>query len=387
MDPALAPQWLTDTLAQLNAQLAALAEQQANQISRISEQIETNSRQVSQLASQQASYAGTTPQTVPQAATPTDTPVTEAFVRKPKPSLSDPERYDNTDKTLYPQFAGLLRAKVKYDGLSIGNEQEKTWYMFGRLKGDAAKRIFPWINAADQDGTLCTDDLFRHMDAAFSDPRAKEKALALLNCTKQGALPLNDFLGKFDQLLLEAGGWDWDDNIKKGYLKDAISTKLLSSLIGTEEKASYEEYCNQLRRVWDQVEEVKERTSKYPHQWRKRARDESVQPPAEHDPMDWEAVIAAAVKVAAGRTEQKGDRWASDDEIDRRRQEGLCLRCGGKGHFVRNCRTKKPPSTGSKKTRVAAAKTQKAKRALPQEDNDDGDGELSSASDESSGKE
>ena len=98
-------------------------------------------------------------------------------------------------------------------------------------------------------------------------------------------------------------------------------------------------------------------------------------------------MIAAAVKVAAGRTDQKRDRWASDDEIDRRRQEGLCLRCGGEGHYVRNCRTKKPPSAGKKKTRVAAAKTQKAKRALPQEDDDDGDGELSSASDESSGKE
>ena len=266
MDPALAPQWLTNTLAQLNAQLATLAEQQANQMSRISEQMETNSRQVSQLASQQASYAETIQQTAQQVATPapTDTPVATAFVRKPKPSLSDPERYDHTDKTLYPQFAGLLRAKVRIDGLSIGNEQEKAWYMFGRLKGDAAKRIFPWLNAADKDGTLCTGDLFKHMDVAFSDPRAKEKALALLNRTKQGDLSLNDFLGKFDQLLLEACGWDWDDDIKKGYLKDAISTELLSSLVGAEEKASYEEYCNQLRRIWDQIEEVKERTSKYP---------------------------------------------------------------------------------------------------------------------------
>jgi len=384
MDPALAPQWLTNTLAQLNAQLTTLAEQQANQMSRISEQMETNSRQVSQLASQQASYA----ETAQQAATPapTDTPVTTAFVRKPKPSLSDPERYDHTDKTLYPQFAGLLRAKVRIDGLSIGNEQEKAWYMFGRLKGDAAKRIFPWLNAADKDGTLCTGDLFKHMDVAFSDPRAKEKALALLNRTKQEDLSLNDFLGKFDQLLLEACGWDWDDDIKKGYLKDTISTELLLSLVGAEEKASYEEYCNQLRRIWDQIEEVKERTSKYSHQWGKKAREESVQPLANHDPMDWEAVIAAAVKVAAGRTDQKKDRWASDDEINRRRQEGLCLRCGGEGHYVRNCRTKKPPSTGSKKkARVAAAKTQKAKRALPQEDDDDG--ELSSASDEGSGKE
>jgi hypothetical protein len=43
------------------------------------------------------------------------------------------------------------------------------------------------------------------MDIVFLDPRAKEKALTALNCTKQGKLSMNNFLGKFDQLLLEAG--------------------------------------------------------------------------------------------------------------------------------------------------------------------------------------
>jgi hypothetical protein len=106
--------------------------------------------------------------------------------------------------------------------------------------------------------------------------------------------------------------------------------------------------------------------------------------------MDWEAAIAAAVRVAvAGRTEAREDRWASDDEIDRRRQEGLCLRCGQHGHFVRDCRAKKKPQDKNKKrTRVAAAKTRRAKKASPQKDEDkDGDDESSFTSDESSGKE
>ena len=80
--------------------------------------------------------------------------------------------------------------------------------MFGRLEGLAAKRIFPWIDAADKKGSLCLKDLFQQMDTAFLDHRAKEKALTALNRTKQGNTPLNDFLGQFDQLLLEAGGWD-----------------------------------------------------------------------------------------------------------------------------------------------------------------------------------
>jgi hypothetical protein len=79
--------------------------------------------------------------------------------------------------------------------------------MFRQLERVAAKRIFPWINTADKEGNLCTEALFQQIDLVFLDPCTKEKALSKLNCTKQGSTPLNNFLGQFDQLILEAGGW------------------------------------------------------------------------------------------------------------------------------------------------------------------------------------
>jgi hypothetical protein len=56
--------------------------------------------------------------------------------------------------------------------------------MFRRLRGDAVKRIFPWVNSADLNKTLRTEDLFTQMDITFLDPRVKEKALTALNRTK-----------------------------------------------------------------------------------------------------------------------------------------------------------------------------------------------------------
>jgi hypothetical protein len=374
-----APQWLINMLAQQTGQLTTLAGQ-----------LEETNQQLLALASRQNAYDAAANQnnTPTQSSTQDDMPTSQPtdLVRRPKPSLNDPERYDHSDKSLYPQFAGLLRAKIKHDGLAIGSEEKQAWYMFGRLRGLAAKRIFPWINAADQDKVLRTKDLFDQMDTAFLDPRAKEKALTALNCTKQGKLSTNDFLGKFDQLLLEAGGWNWDDSIRKGYLKDALSTRMLTALVGTEEKPTYDGYCQQIRRTADQLEEVQEKSSGRSYgQWRKKDRQENAQPTETHDPMDWEAAIAAAVRVAvAGRTMTE-ERWASDEEVSRRRQEGLCLRCGKDGHFVRDCRTKKPLHKG-KKPRVAVAKTKKVTIAPPR-DEVDGDDESSSVSDESSGKE
>lgn len=385
-----APQWLMDMLARQHDQMAAQAELQTNQLTTLARQLEESNQRLLALANRQNAYEAATTQgsTQAQESAQVNTPISLPIdlVRRPKPSLNDPERYDHLDKSLYPQFVGLLRAKIRHDGLAIGSEEKQAWYMFGRLKGDAAKRIFPWINAADQDKVLRTKDLFDQMDIAFLDPRAKEKALTALNRTKQGKLSTNDFLGKFDQLLLEAGGWNWDDSIRKGYLKDALSTRMLIALVGTEEKPTYEEYCQQIRRTADQLEEVQEKSSGRSYgQWRKKERQENIQSTENHDPMDWEAAIAAAVRVAVtGRTTTE-ERWAPDEEVNRRRQEGLCLRCGKDGHFVRDCRTKKPLHKG-KKPRVAAARTKRVTIALPR-DKADGDDESSSASDESSGKE
>jgi hypothetical protein len=390
------PQWLTNLLNQQNQQLSALAEQQANQVAVLSERLEASQRQVNELATRQASYeAAQRPLANSALLTPSSTSQShDSIVRPPKPTLSDPKRYDHSDKTLYPQFAGLLRAKVKHDGYAIGSEEKQAWYIFGRLEGAAARRIFPWIDAADKKGDLRTEDLFQQMDVAFQDPRAKEKALSTLNRTKQGNTPLNEFLSQFDQLLLEAGGWGWDDTIKKGFLKDAITTGLLSALVGIEEKPSYGEFCNQLRRTADQLEEVREKstgrfTGAY---WGRKNREKSPRPTVESDTMDWEAAVATAVRAAMS-VRTKDSQGALDNKPSRHKQQGACWECGKEGHFARDCRTKegaKPRKASSgNKTHVAAVKSKKTKVARLREPDsyDEGGDELSSSSSENSGKE
>ncbi len=90
------------------------------------------------------------------------------------------------------------------------------------------------------------------MKIAFSDPRQRQKALGELNRMKQGKRPLGDFLNDFNRLILEAKGWSWDDEIKKAYLKAAISVELIIGTVGMKEEGSYDDYYSQLRMMSNQ---------------------------------------------------------------------------------------------------------------------------------------
>jgi hypothetical protein len=192
------------------------------------------------------------------------------------------------------------------------------------------------------------------MRIAFYDPRTQQKALGQLNKIKQGTRPFNEFLNDFNRLILEAEGWSWDDVIKKGYLKAAIATGLIRGTVGMKEEQSYAEYCSQLRMVSDQLAEVKELSAQNDG-WKQKTSGHSPEPSAAYtaaEPMEWEATTTTA--TAAARI-KKEPRWASREEIERRKRERLCLRCGRDGHMVRDCHAKLKNEKKEVHTATAAA--------------------------------
>ena len=99
--------------------------------------------------------------------------------------------------------------------------------------------------------TFTVDEFFNQMDTAFGDPRKIDKAVGQLSRIRQGSDSFRVFLSEFDRVLLEARGWGWDDIVKKGLLRKALSRKLLDQMILVEESVSYDGYCTQLRGVSD----------------------------------------------------------------------------------------------------------------------------------------
>lgn len=61
---------------------------------------------------------------------------------------------------------------------------------------------------------------------SFGDPHLKEKAQRKLHQLYQTNKPFVEYFTEYRKLLLEAGGTNWPDEIKKSYLEAGLSREL-----------------------------------------------------------------------------------------------------------------------------------------------------------------
>jgi len=87
--------------------------------------------------------------------------------KRPRAVLPDPEQYDGEEANAYPQFESKLYAKLQVDEAAIGGPFERLWYAFGRLKGKAAQRLHPWMEANGKDRDRITDNTIQEFFERF----------------------------------------------------------------------------------------------------------------------------------------------------------------------------------------------------------------------------
>lgn len=293
---------------------------------------------------------------------PQPTQAVDSTPRRPRHTMPQPAKYNGENKAGYPAFKGLLKAKLKIDKAAIGEEPERVWYGYSCLENGAAHRIYPWIASQDKNEKVLTEaGFFAELDKAFADPQMAQRALEWMNTRKQGSQSFREYLQKFDQKVLEADAWDMSDAAKIAYIRAALNLEMQEFLISQVEPTAYSEYCDLLRRTSDKIDDFKRRkNSRHPRTV------PTVPPtttPAPGDPMDWEPSRTAA----GGPSGRLAAKWVETTEINRRKENKLCLRCGKDGHFIKDCAYGPAKRPSAPKQSVKSAQP-KATMALKEEE-------------------
>ena len=246
-----------------------------------------------------------------------------------RPRFPDPEPFDGT-RTSYPVFKQKARAKIDIDGAIYDSELGQVNYLFNRLSGTAAKVVLPWLNA-HHSPTLAS--FWTFMDSRFSDPQAKARALDKLQSMRQKPTEdIRDYLTRFDQELLESEV-QMDNAIKISTFTRGLKPQVQRDIAIVNQSLSFEEYCHEAIRIQDVHKRISffARSSSLLQQ----GAPASPQLKQSSDAMDWEPTRVNTVQTT--HTGKGRAKWVSQDEITRRKNNRLCIRCGTTAHMIKNC--------------------------------------------------
>ena len=251
------------------------------------------------------------------------------------------------------------QAKLQVDYQKC-SEEAKFYALHNRLRGEAARQLQPWVQTMVESGKPSTGALIEQLRGIFGDPHKAEKARRRIHNLRQLNRSFMDYYVEFQKLVLDAGGSTWPDQVKVSYLEAGLSKELLQQTITTDkDQGSFEEYVGELKRVSDKMEayRIRSKSSTYGGGYAYRPSGGNQR---QGDAMDWEPTGPA--KAAEARRAK----WVSKEEIEKRKAERRCYRCGGNDHQQRYC--KQQPA---RRPQTASAATKDEGRLIEEVEEDD----------------
>lgn len=226
------------------------------------------------------------------------------------------------------------RLKIQIDHEAIGMDADQFGYLYSRFEPKAQNLVSTWVKDVlnDQSHEATAKSFLKHAKTVFGDPNAQRNAIVALNVIKQKKDEFfSEYLSRFETTLYKAGGLSWPDAIKVNHLYTSLNDELSDALVGTPglHTDDYASFKNDLFVIDAQLQARRTRhrrgqnTGPAPRPTMK-----TTSTNAHADVMDWEP------------TKTNTAQWVSETELQRRRENGLCLRCGRSGHRIARCNMK-----------------------------------------------
>ncbi|KAK4233026.1 hypothetical protein C8A03DRAFT_19813 [Achaetomium macrosporum] len=367
-------QQLARMMAQMMGQINELRTEQGQRLAemenRLATERETYNTRIKELqeslASLRATPDGNTPRpsspvsTPPHASPPPPAPPVPPSQAKKKPTLPDPAKFDGNRKE-FPSWLLDMEYKLEIDGPAIGSDKDQFAYIFSRLEKGAKSTATTFARTGGHGGLFNPKAFLAYLTACYGDPNIQRSARGRLARLKQrDKESFAAFLPKFEKELADSGGSTWPDDVKIDHLERSLNDGLAELLYNQRGmptdylgfvRALQDLGANLDRRRYQASRSQQTRASSPDERPIKQPKDRHATGPTE-DVMDWEPIkINRAIQRQNQELAGKRAKWAEEEEVQRRRKEGLCTRCGRKGCWSTKCPLL-PPKRPKPQTRV-----------------------------------
>ena len=301
---------------------------------------------VNQLREQlQLAMPATAPSPPPEIAAPS--------ANRPRPRLPELEKFDG-NRQEWRAWRQLATDKLTWDIESMGSLSAAFAYLWARLGPKVHKMTATYLERATAKGQQDPWEFLAHLGILYEDRTIAARAISRLQSMKKGTKDsFAVWYPRFEAELADAGFDSTDDRVKISYLEKAIDDELAWACV-TQTYHTYQEYVTMLFSVSGNIEKIRRREGlKGP------AVRDTRPARAGPDRMDWQsAATARAGAATAGapalpprvNASSTGDRKRAprvgDNEIQRRWDQRLCIRCGASGHMQRDCPLLPPERNG-----------------------------------------
>jgi hypothetical protein len=252
--------------------------------------------------------------------------------------LPAPPRF-NGERSRLKAWKNSVNIKLNGDAAKFPDAQHRLAYIFGLLEGKAADQIQPYvlptgINLTDVPAMLAI------LDRAFGDPDPIGTATRAFRALKQKNTDLSTYVAEFSKLAAEV---PWDDRAKLDHFQEGLSYELKQALVHYPDAPSLEVLIDQASKIEQKLARLRNhpRNPSAPTTTRQPSGPAPAATPREDKPATHASFVAGGptpMDLSSGRPR------LTQEERDRRRNNGLCIACGKNDHFIAACpiRKKRP---------------------------------------------
>jgi hypothetical protein len=254
---------------------------------------------------------------------------------RPKPALPDPEKFSG-QAYKYDTWRPSISAKLRVDGESIGDDIAQFYYVYLNLESHVQAMVLPQLSQAEQSNSWDYTTILDQLARVYDNPNKVQEAEDRLLTLKQGTDTLPAYVAKFERVLYEARGQDWPDVNKISTFRNGLNSTIRGRLAQQLNlPRQYSAFVRVAQQLAGSSSNFSSGSSSRPYHNPGAPQDNHQRNTGE--PMDIGFINAIDCYDDDTPPPPPQARSTSPARREQYRQEGRCVRCGAKDHWVADC--------------------------------------------------